>query len=68
MNLSSTCNETVTDEEVKEAIDELLEEMGENGFIYFQNKSWNDLSPEEQQEARQELKEALEKAKEELED
>ena len=61
-------NETVTDEEVKEAIDELLEEMGENGFIYFQNKSWNDLSPEEQQEARQELKEALEKAKEELED
>lgn len=61
-------DETVTDEEVKEAIHELLKEMKDDDYVYFNNRSWNDLTPEEQQEVREKIKKALDEAKEELGD
>ncbi len=63
-----TYNENVTDEEVNEAISNLLEEAKNSGYIFFKNRSWDDLSPEEQQEVREKFKKALDEAKEELED
>lgn len=60
-------DETVTDKEMEEVIQELLEEMEENGFVYFKNRNWNDLSPEEQKEVREKVQKALDEVKEEFE-